>query len=107
MLEKRKEDSEAVGKYSNMLMAAIIGALILFIAPILIVYITGVEIDDGESVEDALFSPPDDLPTELKDKVQSIFDLVMWVARIVVVLFVILAVILLRVRVPSNLSAGT
>lgn len=93
MLEKRKDDSEAVGKYSSMLMAAIIGALVLFLAPILVAYITGV---------DDIFAPPDDanLPAEIEDKINEIFQVVLWLARIIVVMFIVLAVILLRVRAP-------
>lgn len=102
MLEKRKEDSEAVGKYSSMLMAAIIGAFILFLAPTLVVFITGVEVKPGEDPTTALFSPPDGLPTTISDQVTSIFNLVMWIARIVVVMFVILAVILLTVSRPEH-----
>ena len=99
MLEKRKDDSESVQKFQGMLMAAIIGGLLLFIAPVLVVYITdsGVE---GKTAEQALFSLPQSegqqLPEEFTLKVNAIFDLVMWVARIIVVMFIVMAVIMLQ-----------
>ena len=97
MLEKRKDESESVQKYQGMLMAAIIGGLLLFIAPVLVVYITGVEIVGDQTAEDALFALPDEsnLPDAFTTKVNSIFVLVIWVARIVVVLFIVMAVIML------------
>ena len=108
MLEKRKDDSESVQKYQGMLMAAIIGGLLLFIAPIMVVYITGTGVDeDGNALTDedgnaltaeqALFALPDEsLPEEFRDKVNSVFLLVMWVARVIVVLFIVMAVIMLQ-----------
>ena len=98
MLEKRKDDSESIQKFQGMLMAAIIGGLLLFIAPVMVVYITGVEVDEGETAEKALFALPDEseLPEEFTSKVNSIFELVIWVARVVVVLFIVMAVIMLQ-----------
>ena len=110
MLEKRKDESESVQKYQGMLMAAIIGGLLLFIAPIMVVYITGVDLldedgdplldDDGNplTAEKALFQLPNEseLPPEFSSKVNSVFELVMWVARVVVVLFIVMAVIMLQ-----------
>ena len=109
MLEKRKDDSESIQKFQGMLMAAIIGGLLLFIAPVMVVYITGVEVDEGETAEKALFALPDEseLPEEFTSKVNSIFELVIWVARVVVVLFIVMAVIMLQMpdrhtRRPSS-----
>ena len=110
MLEKRKDDSESIQKFQGMLMAAIIGGLLLFIAPVMVVYITGVDLldedgnpltnEDGDplTAEQALFAMPDasNLPPEFTTKVNSIFDLVLWVARVVVVLFIVMAVIMLQ-----------
>ena len=102
MLEKRKDDSESIQKFQGMLMAAIIGGLLLFIAPVLVVYITGVDLVDSEgktlTAEQALFALPDEgnLPPEFADKVNSIFELVIWVARVIVVLFIVMAVIMLQ-----------
>ena len=33
MLEKRKDDSEAIGKYQSLLVSVVIGSLIVWIAP--------------------------------------------------------------------------
>ena len=110
MLEKRKDDSESIQKFQGMLMAAIIGGLLLFIAPVMVVYITGVDLvdEDGNpltnengdplTAEQALFALPDEsnLPKEFTSKVNSIFELVIWVARVVVVLFIVMAVIMLQ-----------
>ena len=98
MLEKRKDDSESIQKFQGMLMAAIIGGLLLFIAPVMVVYITGVDVADGQTAEQALFALPDEsqLPEEFTLKVNSIFELVIWVARVVVVLFIVMAVIMLQ-----------
>ena len=110
MLEKRKDDSESIQKFQGMLMAAIIGGLLLFIAPVMVVYITGVDLvdEDGDplldedgnplTAEKALFALPDEssLPAEFTSKVNSVFELVIWVARVVVVLFIVMAVIMLQ-----------
>ena len=109
MLEKRKDDSESVQKFQGMLMAAVIGGLLLFIAPVLVVYITGVALVDEEgkelTAEQALFALPDEgnLPPEFADKVNSIFNLVLWIARVIVVLFIVMAVIMLRM--PRQIHA--
>ena len=105
MLEKRKDESESVQKYQGMLMAAVIGGLLLFIAPVLVVYITGSGVE-GKTAEQALFALPDEsnLPPEFADKVSSIFDLVMWVARVIVVLFIVMAVIMLSMPRQTHVS---
>ncbi len=99
MLEKRKDDSESIQKFQGMLMAAVIGALLLFIAPVLVVYITDSGID-GKTAEQALFTIPtsegQSLPADFVEKVSAIFDLVLWVAKIIVVLFIVMAVIMLQ-----------
>ena len=111
MLEKRKDDSESIQKFQGMLMAAIIGGLLLFIAPVLVVYITGVDLVDSDgktlTAEQALFALPDEgnLPPEFADKVNSIFDLVLWVARVIVVLFIVMAVIMLQMPRQTYLPA--
>ena len=119
MLEKRKDDSESIQKFQGMLMAAVIGGLLLFIAPVLVVYITGVDLVDADgdpitnadgdplTAEQALFALPDqgNLPPEFATKVNSIFELVIWVARVVVVLFIVMAVIMLQMPRQTYLPA--
>ena len=100
MLEKRKDDSESIQKFQGMLMAAVIGALLLFIAPVLVVYITGTDMAADQTAEQALFAIPESegqsLPADFVEKVSTIFDLVMWLAKIIVVLFIVMAVIMLQ-----------
>ena len=100
MLEKRKDDSESIQKFQGMLMAAVIGGLLLFIAPVLVVYIAGVDMEGHDTAEQALFALPESegqsLPEEFTEKVNAIFDLVIWIARVIVVLFIVMAVIMLQ-----------
>lgn len=102
MLEKRKEEGEAVGKYTQFLTTFIIGAFILFMAPYVVGFITEDEVTDA-----GLFAPPKELTLDDKitDKVNELFLLVMWVARIVIVMGVIVFVILLYVN-PESRSAA-
>ena len=53
MLEKRKDDSEAIGKYQGMIVSCVIASLLVWIAPMLIPVLTGQEF--GTS----LVTPPD------------------------------------------------
>lgn len=59
MLERRKEESESIGKYQTMLMSGIIAAVIVFLAPTLIIVITGTELEGDQTAEQALFAPPE------------------------------------------------
>ena len=95
MLEKRKEESESVGKYQTMLMGAIIGAFLVWAMPYLIAYIFGV---------DNIFEPPADadLPDELTDKIDSLYQSLLWVVRIVFVFAIMISVVLLRLDHPSR-----
>ena len=89
MLEKRKEESESVGKYQTMLMGAIIGAFLVWAMPYLIAYIFGV---------DNIFEPPDgaDLPKDLTETIDSLYQSLLWVVRIVFVFAIMVSVVLLR-----------
>lgn len=89
MLEKRKEESESVGKYQTMLMGAIIGAFLVWAMPYLIAYIFGV---------DNIFEPPAgaDLPKDLTKKIDSLYQSLLWVVRIVFVFAIMVSVVLLR-----------
>lgn len=58
MLERRKDDSESMGKYQAMLVSAVIATVIVFMAPTLIVVISGTEIPAGMDADDVLFAPP-------------------------------------------------
>ena len=95
MLEKRKEESESVGKYQAMLMGAIIGAFLVWAMPYLIAYIFGV---------DNIFEPPAgaDLPDELTDKIDSLYQSLLWVVRIVFVFAIMISVVLLRLDNPPR-----
>jgi len=95
MLEKRKEESDSIQKYTNMLIGAVLGALILFLAPIIVGYVTGV---------DNVMSPPKDanLPDEITEKITSMFSVVLWIAQIAIVFAIMLAVIMLKLEVQIN-----
>ena len=109
MLEKRKDDSEAVGKYQSMLVSVVIGGLIVWIAPMLIPVLTGQ--DFGTS----LVAPPDILleenetadnlnPNSFGGRISQLWDLGLWVVRLVLVFAVLIFVAMLRVggtAVPS------
>lgn len=114
MLEKRKEESESMGKYQTMLMSAIVAAIIVFLAPTLIVVLTNQTIPDGQTAEDVLFAPPtvkqfdddgnllDDertvLPSNLTNQISGLFSLLLWFVRIVLVAMIIVSVMMLYVR---------
>ena len=102
MLEKRKDDSEAVGKYQSMLVSVVIGGLIVWIAPMLIPVLTGQ--DFGTS----LVAPPDILleenetadnlnPNSFGGRISQLWDLGLWVVRLVLVFAVLIFVAMLRV----------
>ena len=111
MLEKRKEESDSIGKYQGILTSVVIAAMIMWIAPIMIPYLVGLEGEDADgnqlSGEDLLFAPPSDseLPEEISDRISGLFGILMWFARIVLIFGVIIAVIILRIRQtePQNM----
>ena len=101
MLEKRKDESESIGKYQSMLVSAVIAALILWVAPMLIPVLTGQ--DFGTS----LMTPPDILleenetadnlnPNSFGGRMTQLWDLGLWVARVAIVFGVLIGVIMLR-----------
>ena len=101
MLEKRKDDSESIGKYQSMLVSAVIAALIIWVAPMLIPVLTGQ--DFGAS----LMTPPDILleanetadnlnPDSFGGRMNQLWELGLWVARVAIVFGVMIGVIMLR-----------
>ena len=89
MLEKRKEESESVGKYQNMLLGAVIGAILVWAMPYIIAFIFGV---------DNIFEPPAgaNLPSEITEKIDSLYQSLLWIIRIVFVFAIMISVLLLR-----------
>lgn len=101
MLEKRKDESEAVGKYQSMLVSVVIAALIVWIAPMLIPVLTGQ--DFGTS----LVAPPEILlednetadnlnPNSFGGRISQLWDLALWVVRLILVFAVLIFVAMLR-----------
>ena len=101
MLEKRKDDSEAVGKYQQLLVSVVIGSLIVWIAPMLIPVLTGQ--DFGTSI----VAPPEILleenetadnlnPNSFGGRISQLWDLGLWVVRLVLVFAVLIFVAMLR-----------
>lgn len=102
MLEKRKDDSEAIGKYQSLLVSVVIGSLIVWIAPMLIPVLT------GEDFGTSLVAPPDILleenetadnlnPNSFGGRIAQLWDLGLWVVRLVLVFAVLIFVAMLRV----------
>ena len=101
MLEKRKDDSEAIGKYQSLLVSVVIGSLIVWIAPMLIPVLT------GEDFGTSLVAPPDILleenetadnlnPNSFGGRIAQLWDLGLWVVRLVLVFAVLIFVAMLR-----------
>lgn len=93
MLEKRKEESESIGKYQSVLTGLVIGAIVIWGAPFVVEFMFNVE----------LFAPPElsnqsDAVDSLANRIEDIYNLAMWVIRIVLVLGVLIAVFMLRLR---------
>ena len=109
MLEKRKDESESIEKYRNMLMAAVIGALLLFAAPVIVGMLTGLD-SEGYVQEGSMFGIPGQprVPEVFTSNVLGVMEVVLWLARVVIVLFIVMAVIMLRVQepVPAGLRSG-
>ena len=101
MLEKRKDESESIEKFRSILMAAVIGALLLFAAPELVGFLTGVDAQGYTS--DGVFGLPGQprMPEVFITSVFGVLQLVLWIARVVIVLFILMAVIMLRVEEPA------
>lgn len=134
MIERSKDESEKLGKYQAMMMSGIIAAVIVFLAPTLIVVVTDTAVEPGQSAEDALFAPPktckaipsgadvssapysargpcsegqyhaDTLPGNFSGQIQSLFGLLIWIVRIVIIMMIIVAVIMLYVENPESSS---
>lgn len=95
VLEKRKEESESVGKYQAMLMGAVLGAFLVWAMPYLVGYIFGV---------DNIFEPPKEakLPADLTTKINSLYQSLLWIVRIIFVFAIMISVILLRLSVSRR-----
>ena len=104
MIERRKDESESIDKYDSILRAAIIGALLLFAAPFLVSYLTGIDVESGEIAEEALFmiSNQQPLPDVFLEKVTAVYQIVLWIGRVVIVLFIVMSVIMLRMPVTAE-----
>ena len=103
MLEKRKDESESIDKYRSVLTAAVIGALLLFAAPELVGFLTGVD-SEGYMSDGGVFSLGSGhprIPEVFVTNVFSAFQFVLWIARVVIVLFIVMGVIMLRVQEPA------
>ena len=101
MLEKRKDESEAIGKYQGMLVSVVIAGLVVWIAPMLIPVLTGQ--DFGTSI----VTPPEILleanetadnlnPNSFGGRIGQLWDLMLWVVRIVLVFAIMIFVVMLR-----------
>ena len=107
MLEKRKDESEAIGKYQSMLVSVVIAGLVVWIAPMLIPVLTGQEF--GTS----LVAPPEILleanetadnlnPNSFGGRISQLWDLMLWVVRIVLVFAIMIFVVMLRMNGGSG-----
>jgi len=92
MLEKRKEESESIGKYQSILTGFLIGAIIVWAAPELVAFVF-----DYDSWEEAI-EAPDAAPDKLAAMVTDIYALGVWLIRIVLVMGVMIAVFMLLLR---------
>ena len=103
MLERRKDESESIEKFRSILMAAVIGALLLFAAPTLVGFLTGLD-EEGYVQEGSLFGIPGQprVPLAFTTSVLAVMDIVMWIARVIIILFIVMAVIMLRMPVTAK-----
>ena len=108
MLERRKEESEAIGRYQGMLVAFILGAIVVWSAPWIMVFVF--DLDD----ESDLFTPPTSssnstkgLPTVIAAKVEDVYNLGIWLVRIILLLGVLIAVTMLRLRPGGTVARMT
>ena len=101
MIERRKDETESIEKYRSILMAAVIGALLLFAAPVMVGMLTGID-SEGYVKEGSLFGIPGQprIPAVFTASVLGVLEIVLWLARVVIILFIVMAVIMLRVQEP-------
>ena len=97
MLEKRKDESESIEKYRSILTAAVIACLLLFATPTLVGFLTGVD-SEGYTSDGAIFGLPGQprMPEVFITSVFGVLQPVLWIARVVIVLFIVMAVVMLR-----------
>ena len=103
MLEKRKDESESIEKYRSILTAAVIACLLLFAAPELVGFLTGVD-SEGYTSDGAVFglgAGHPRIPEVFITGLVGVLQLVLWISRVVIVLFIVMAVIMLRVQEPA------
>lgn len=112
MLEKRKDESESIGKYQSMLVSFVIGALIIWIAPMLVPVLTGQ--DFGTSI----MTPPDILleenetadnlnPNSFGGRIGQLWDLGLWIVRLILVFGVLASVAMLRMDAAGHCRSAT
>ena len=112
MLEKRKDESEAVGKYQSLLVSVVIASLLVWIAPMLIPVLTGQ--DFGTS----LVAPPDILleanesadnlnPNSFGGRISQLWDLALWAVRLILVFAVLIFVAMLRMGGERHCRSAT
>lgn len=85
MLERRKDDSESLGKYQGMLVSTIIAALIIFLAPSMIIMLTDCQKIDPNSGnktgivcdESDLFTPPGKTFANAVENLKEMWNLLM------------------------------
>ena len=108
MLEKRKDESESVEKYRSLVVAAVIACLLLFAAPEIVGFLTGID-SEGYTSDGAIFGLPGQprVPDVFIDKVFDVLQLVLWVARVVIVLFIAVSVVMLRLQEPDTARRPT
>ena len=95
MLEQKKDDSDNLQKYKAMLISTLFAAIIVFLAPSLILIMTGSDSTD----EASLITPPaGTLPEEIEKGIKEMYDLIIWAVRLVLVVMVIVSVMMMCVN---------
>lgn len=92
MYERSKDESEKIKKYSDLMVGFIAAALIVFVAPYLIEFITGDFLDADGNIK-----TPASIPEALEERVSDIIEVALWAVRILMILGVLVTVSLLHV----------
>ena len=80
-----------------------IGALLLFAAPDLVGFLTGVDAQ-GYTSDGGVFSLGSGhpkIPDVFVTNVFSAFQFVLWIARVIIILFIVMGVVMLRMQEPA------
>ena len=96
MIEKRKEDSETVGKFQGLLQAVIMASLIVWLAPIIIPFITTGNLD-GDFMNPNI-NGTQIVPSAIVDRVGGLWQLGLWAVRIILVVIVVFAATMLHYK---------